>query len=101
MLPVSNKTVIATVRTAIIYGWVWLSTWLLATEFVANIDGVGDLLFDIGAWVQGSGVLIVGTALYALLYKLAQMDNVLGTAISWIFIFPQQPDYEVPGPSVY
>lgn len=89
----SKNDLVATVRTGIIFLWTWLLGYVLALPAVANVPEVGDFLNDLGGVLTGSFAVLVGIAIYAVLYKLAQMKNIVGTLVSKLFIFPAQPTY--------
>ncbi len=95
MLSVTNQTMIATVRTAAIYLWTYLSSLLIS--WLGTVEGAPELVASLGDFLTGDGVvLFIGTAIYAVLFKAAQMNNALGGLISFVFIFPQQPAYAGP-----
>jgi hypothetical protein len=95
MLNVNSQLVVATVRTAVIYAWTWALGLLLSLPAVAEFPELGNFLANVGDLLTGSGVILVGTVVYAALYKLAQMDNALGNLLSFVFIFPVQPEYTI------
>jgi hypothetical protein len=96
MFPISNEFVVATVRSAALVAWAWFLGWLLSLEAVAGIEGIGDFLASVGDFISGPGVVFAGALIYAAIYKLAQLDNVVGMVIRYAFVFPAQPSYDLP-----
>jgi hypothetical protein len=71
MFPITNSTLIGTVRSAMLLVWTAIVTFLLDLAFVQNIDGLQDLINDFGTYVNGGLVIVLSGLIWAVITKLA------------------------------
>jgi hypothetical protein len=104
MFPITNSTLIGTVRSAMLLVWTAIVTFLLDLAFVQNIDGLQDLINDFGTYVNGGLVIVLSGLIWAVITKLAAKKGTggilgtLGLLASYAFVIPNQPEY-LPPPS--
>ena len=89
-IDITNTNVIAVTRTAIAYVWVYLLGKALDIPFVADTPWVGDLLADVGTYIDGEFVIVAGTFLYAAIFAASKRWSWIG----WFLIFKNKtPTY--------
>ena len=99
MFPITNTTVIGTVRSAMLLVWTAAVTWLLDQALVQNVEGLQDLVNDVGTFVNGGLVVILSGVIWAAVTWLAGKKGnggifgTLGLLASYAFVIPNQPDY--------
>ncbi len=104
MFPITNATVIGTVRSAMLLPWTWLVTRLLDLAIVQNFEGLEDLINDFGTYVNGGLVILLSGAIWAAITLAAEKKGTggilgtLGLLASYAFVIPNQPDYLPPLP---
>ena len=104
MFPITNSTVIGTVRSAMLLVWTAFVTFLLDLALVQNIEGLQDLINDFGEVVNGGLVVLLSGALWAGITWLAGKKGtggvfgLLGMLASYAFVIPNQPEYLPPPP---
>ena len=104
MFPITNSTLIGTVRSAMLLVWTAIVTFLLDLAFVQNIDGLQDLINDFGQYVNGGLVVVLSGAIWAGITWLAGKKGsggvfgFLGLLASYAFVIPNQPEYLPPPP---
>ncbi len=102
MFPITNSTVIGTVRSAMLLVWTAAVTALLDLAFVQNIEGLQDLINDLGTFVNGGLIVLLSGAIWALITWLAAKKGTggvlgfLGLLASYAFVIPNQPEYLLP-----
>ncbi len=100
MFPITNSTVIGTVRSAMLLVWTWLVTRLLDLAVVQNFEGLEDLLNDFGTFINGSLVVVLSGLIWAAITWLAGRNGsggvwgFLGMLASYAFVIPNQPTYD-------
>ena len=105
MFPITNSTLIGTVRSAMLLVWTAIVTFLLDLALVQNIDGLQDLINDLGQFVNGGLVVLLSGAIWAGITWLAGKKGTggvfgaLGTLASYAFVIPNQPEYLPPLPN--
>ncbi len=80
MFPITNAQVIGSVRSAMLLVWTAIVTYLLDLALVQNIEGLQDLVNDLGQFVNGSLVVLLSGAIWAVITWLADRK---GTGVSW------------------
>ena len=99
MFPITNSTLIGTVRSAMLLVWTAIVTFLLDLALVQNIDGLQDLVNDFGEIVNGGLVVLLSGAIWAAITWLAGRKGTggvfgaLGLLASYAFVIPTQPSY--------
>ncbi len=102
MFPITNSTLIGTVRSAMLLAWTWLVTRLLDLAIVQNFEGLEDLINDFGTYVNGGLVILLSGAIWAGITWLAGEKGTggilgtLGLLASYAFVIPNQPEYLPP-----
>lgn len=110
MFPITNTTLIGAVRSALLLVWTAAVTFLLDLAFVQNIEGLQDLINDLGTFVNGGLVVVLSGLIWAAVTWLAAKKGsggilgVLGLLASYAFVISTQPAYfppvlNVPGDS--
>ena len=104
MFPITNSTLIGTVRSAMLLVWTAIVTFLLDLALVQNVDGLQDLINDLGQFVNGGLVVLLSGAIWAGITRLAAKKGTggvfgaLGLLASYAFVIPNQPEYLPPSP---
>ena len=104
MFPITNSTVIGAVRSALLLVWTAVVTFLLDLALVQNIEGLQDLINDLGQFVNGSLVVLLSGLIWAAITWLAGKKGTggilgtLGLLASYAFVIPNQPEYLPPPP---
>ena len=100
MFPITNATVIGTVRSATLLVWTAAVTWLFDQALVQNIEGLQDLINDLGTFINGGLVVLLSGAIWAAITWLANKKGnggvlgTLGLLASYAFVIPNQPVYD-------
>ena len=100
MFPVTNSTLIGTVRSAMLLVWTAIVTFLLDLALVQNIEGLQDLINDLGQFVNGGLVVLLSGLIWAAITWLAGKKGTggilgtLGLLASYAFVIPNQPVYD-------
>jgi len=103
MFPITNTTLIGAVRSALLLVWTAIITFLLDLAFVQNIEGLQDLINDLGTFINGGLVVVLSGLIWAAITWLAAKKGtggvfgVLGLLASYAFVIPNQPEY-LPSP---
>jgi hypothetical protein len=102
MFPITNSTLIGTVRSAMLLVWTAIVTFLFDLAFVQNIDGLQDLINDFGTYVNSGLVIVLSGLIWAAITQLAAKKGTggilgtLGLLASYAFVIPNQPEYLPP-----
>ncbi len=98
-MQITNSQVIGSVRSAMLLVWTAFVTFLLDLAFVQNIEGLQDLVNDLGQFVNGGLVVLLSGAIWAAITWLAGKKGTggilgtLGLLASYAFVIPNQPEY--------
>ncbi len=102
MFPITNATVIGTVRSAMLLVWTAFVTFLLDLALVQNVEGLQDFINDLGTFVNGGLIVVLSGAIWAGITWLADRKGnggvlgTLGLLASYAFVIPNQPMYSPP-----
>ena len=100
MFPITNSTVIGAVRSGMLLVWTAAVTALLDLALVQNIEGLQDLINDLGSFVNGGLVVVLSGLIWSLITWLASKNGsggflgTLGMLASYAFVIPNQPVYD-------
>ncbi len=101
-MPITNTTLIGAVRSAMLIVWTAAVAWLLDLSLVQNIEGLQDLINDLGTLVNGGFVVVLSGLIWGAITWLASKKGeggvlgLLGLFASYAFVIPNQPEYLPP-----